>query len=266
MTIYNKSAQGGAPLLYAYDLETFPNFFLANFKAITPNQDGTFESYTFSELDGLRAFVRQPNLTLVGYNNFNFDDILLKIILNGTPTSTGYLCECADTLINSNRDEGKPFASIHKSETPWTSVDLMQILSGPRLAGSLKSHEVKLGLLNVQDLPYKPGSILTQEQIAVVTDYCQHDVNATEALYFDLQSEVKVRHEVNRHYAYLKGPALRRSNASIAEEVMKQEFVRRSGVKAWDTRKPERYPFDPANALIPPLGLRAGTTKHYWGV
>jgi len=79
-----------------------------------------------------------------------------------------------------------------------------------------------------------------------VADYCQHDVNATEALYFDLQSEVEVRHQVNLHYPYLKGSALQRSNASIAEEVMKKEIERRSGISKREFRKPKHYPFNPA--------------------
>lgn len=249
MTIYDEPAQDDAQLLYTYDLELYPNYFLAVFKEITSNQDGDFKNYTFSELDELKAFVGQPNLTLVGYNNFKFDDTLLRVILHKNPPSTEYLCELANKLIHDRDEDQQAIKALRYKDSNWISIDLMQILGGPKLAGSLKSHEIKLGMLNVQDLPYPPGSILSPEQIDVVTDYCQHDVNATETLYLDLRSEVEVRHQVNQHYPYLKGSALRRSNASIAEEVMKQEFMRRSGLKAWDIRKPERYFFDPGKRL-----------------
>ncbi|WP_415878409.1 DEAD/DEAH box helicase family protein [Methylomonas sp. TEB] len=125
----------------------------------------------------------------------------------------------------------------------------MQILGGRLLAGSLKSHEIRLGLLNVQDLPYPPGSILTDEQIAVVDEYCQNDVDATEALYFDLDKEIQVRRDVNAEYPFLKQSALRRSNASIAEAVMKHQFFKRTGLTSFQIKKPERFAFDPVTRI-----------------
>jgi hypothetical protein len=165
MTIYDEPAQDDAQLLYTYDLELYPNYFLAVFKGITPNQDGDFKIYTFSELTELSTFVSQPNLTLVGYNNFNFDDALLKVILKNNPPSIEYLCEWANKLINQSDEDQQAIKALRYVDSSWISIDLMQILGGRALAGSLKSHEIKLGMLNVQDLPYPPGSILSPEQI-----------------------------------------------------------------------------------------------------
>ena len=236
MSIYDESAMGCAPSLYVYDLEIFPNYFLAVFKPIIAGQDGSFKKYTFADLEELRNFVSQPNLTFVGYNNFEFDDALLKIILTKNPSSTEVLWEWVNKLINTHETDKKEIQTLRYSDANWVCIDLMQILGGRILAGSLKSHEIKLGMLNVQDLPYPPGSILTPEQIIVVDNYCQNDVDATEALYFDLQSEVDVRHGVNLEYPFLKNSALRRSNASIAEAVMKHEFVKRSGLTLWQVK------------------------------
>ena len=168
MTIYDEPAQDDAQLLYSYDLELYPNYFLAVFKEITSNQDGDFKNYTFSELDELRAFVSQPNLTLVGYNNFKFDDTLLRIILKNNALSTEYLCEWSNKLINNRDEDQQAIKTLRYKDSNWISIDLIQILGGSPLAGSLKSHEIKLGMLNVQDLPYPPGTILSPEQIAVV--------------------------------------------------------------------------------------------------
>ena len=134
MTIYDEPAQDDAQLLYTYDLELYPNYFLAVFKEITSNQDGEFKIYTFSELDELRNFVSQPSLTLVGYNNFNFDDTLLKVIIKNTPLSTEYLYDWANKLINDREEDQKAIKSFRYSESNWLSIDLMQILGGcPRI-------------------------------------------------------------------------------------------------------------------------------------
>lgn len=250
MSIYNDSAQGYAPL-YVYDLELFPNYFLAVFKAITPGRDGEFIQYTITDLDELKAFVSQPNLTLVGYNNFNFDDALLKIILDNPDCTTEFLCDWANRIIKESEEDKQAILEYRYSVSGWISIDLMQILGGPGLAGSLKSHEIRLGMLNVQDLPYPPGSMLSLEQIIVVRDYCQHDVNATEALYHDLQDKINVRYGVNSQYPYLKNSALRRSDASIAEAVMKKEYLKKSGRNSKDIQKPQKFIFKPDKRIDP---------------
>jgi hypothetical protein len=69
-------------------LEVFPNFFLAVFKEIQQSGDGAFAVFTMDQLDGLKQFVEQDRLTLVGYNNFHFDDPILKQLLKGAVKST----------------------------------------------------------------------------------------------------------------------------------------------------------------------------------
>jgi hypothetical protein len=104
---------------------------------------------------------------------------------------------------------------------------------------------------NVQDLPYKPGTLLSEEQIQALTAYCQHDVEATEALFFDMLEDIGVRFKVNQRFPYLHDSALRRTNASIAEEVIKRELTTRAGLSPQDIRKPATYPFNPVARVDP---------------
>jgi hypothetical protein len=131
----------------------------------------------------------------------------------------------------------------------------LQILGGGRLAGSLKSHEVRLGLPDVRDLPFRPGTELTAEQIQALTAYCQNDVNATEALYFGIEQEVEVRLAVNAQFPYLAGSAFRRGNASIAEAVIKRELETKAGLDLRDVKKPEHFRFDPGSHIDPAVAF-----------
>ena len=70
-------------MVYIYDLETYPNFFLASFKCINTNKYWEFEISTRkSDINKLRNFLNQEGLMLVGFNNINFDyPILHRSIL-----------------------------------------------------------------------------------------------------------------------------------------------------------------------------------------
>ena len=151
--------------LFVYDTEIYPNFFLAMIKEVTPERDGKIFSFTYSQVEELRSFIHSRVITLVGYNNFNFDDPILKSVLEGTSQSEFDIYELSQELIGTHdyEDDDGYRKSINKhryAKKEWTCIDLQQIQGGPR-AGSLKSHEVRLGMHNVQDLPIEPGTMLS---------------------------------------------------------------------------------------------------------
>lgn len=245
---------------YVYDIETYPNLFLVVFKKLSNTRNGQFEIFLEHDLDALKNFLLQKNLVLIGYNNFRFDDVVMKAILDGTVSTAQEICDLATRLIESNNDDVKITKLTHYGRkewgyrtSPWGCIDLFQILGGPRIAGSLKSHEVRLGLKDVRDLPFKPGTVLTENQAAELTQYCEHDVNATEGLYFHIEAEVEVRVAVNAQYPNLKTSALRRSNAAIAEAVIKHKLETTAGLKLRDVRKPEAFTFNTASNIDPAI-------------
>jgi hypothetical protein len=72
---------------------------------------------------GLSAY-SQPNLTLVGYNNFKFDDTLLRVILHKNPPSTEYLCEWANKLIHDRDEDQQAIKELRYMDSNWISIDL----------------------------------------------------------------------------------------------------------------------------------------------
>lgn len=249
--------------IYVFDIETYPNCFLAIFKTPTETKKRAWRVFTGEELDKLRHFLKEAHRVLVGYNNFAFDDVILKAVLAGLVHTPEEIHTLAQRLINGETKDDKKLRDLtYKSRkewndrsAPWICVDLFQILGGRRGAGSLKSHEVRLGMLNVQDLPFQPGTALDAQQIEELTAYCQHDVNATEVLFADVHQDIDVRQEVNNKFSYLNQSALRRSNASIAEEVITREIGRRAGLLKRNIRKPSKYHFDPAAMLDPAIAF-----------
>ena len=199
--------------IWIYDIETYPNHFLAVFKRLQEDKQGDVKIYNDNELDELREFVSKDGLTLVGYNNFKFDDVIIKSILDGKVNNASEIHHLADHIINGDESNDSNLRALtyngrkhwNYRTSPWHCVDLFQVLGGQRIAGSLKSHEVRLGMLDVRDLPFEPGTKLTPTQIKELLAYCQHDVKATESLFYDVQELVEVRIKVNDRFPYLNG-------------------------------------------------------------
>jgi len=176
-----------------YDLEIYPNFFLAVFKEATERGDGPVRKFTWDDREQLGAYVDQQDLTLVGYNNHEFDDSILAGVITGRINSLDALFDATQALIA--RDyEIEWLPQLKKLSRSWITVDLMQILGGPARAGSLKAHQVRLGMLNVQDIPIEPGTELNDAEKETITAYCENDVSATERLYYDVFETIQVRH------------------------------------------------------------------------
>ena len=45
---------------YIYDIETYPNFFLAAFKRVDMGNSDEIINFTFEQIDELRAFIKAP--------------------------------------------------------------------------------------------------------------------------------------------------------------------------------------------------------------
>ena len=80
---------------YIYDLEIFPNYFLAMFYDIG---EEVFSSYTIETLDALRQFLEQE-IILIGYNNRGYDDIVLHEIIDKRATSCSDLYDLSTKII-----------------------------------------------------------------------------------------------------------------------------------------------------------------------
>ncbi len=234
--------------LYAYDTEVYPNYILWVFKAIRPSKDGEFFSFTWDQREELKSFVGKHVKTLVGYNNFDYDDPILRSTVDGTNQSLDDAYAISEANFSESKEDETWLFSLRGKRSSWTCIDLMQIRGGKLRAGSLKSHEVRLGMANVQDLPIPPGTILSKKQQSTILEYCRNDVHATEHLYWDQIETINVRHKVNERFPYLKSSALRKSDSSIADSVVRGE-LRRYGLEKRQVTKPKEFSFIPDQDL-----------------
>ena len=186
--------------IFIYDLETYPNFFLAVFKSI---KTGEYQYYEISdrrnETYKLNKFLYNNVKGLIGFNNLNFDYPVLHntILKTNNPYTAKIIYSEVEKIINSK------YSSIWENQIKIPQLDLYKIwhYDNKNKSTSLKWLEFAMRLPNVEDLPYKPGTILTFEQMDEIISYCKNDIDATEQFYKKSSKHIEIR----KFYTNLEG-------------------------------------------------------------
>ena len=211
---------------YAYDIETFPNVFSIVIQNITTSDVRVFEISTRKN-ESERFFktlqwLSRSKKILVGYNNLGFDYPVLKYFISifalklSGEEITNKIYTYANELIknrNSYNDIKSPF---HISQ-----LDLLKLHHFDNKAKmvSLKILEFNMRSQNIEDLPYKPGTTLKNDEIDTLIKYNIHDVSETVKFFHHSIDAINFREELSQKY---KENMLNYSDMKIG----KQFFIR----------------------------------------
>ena len=166
--------------LLFYDIEVFEYDALVVFMDIEEKEIGHFWN------NRGRKFVEEPSgfekipevisgKTLVGYNNYNYDDHILTAMMNQARSMPKVLKAINNTIIESGKYMDKISPIIH-------SIDTMQQIDVAR--PSLKQIEANMGMSIVESsVPFDIDRPLTDEERQETLEYCRHDVKATVRVY-----------------------------------------------------------------------------------
>jgi len=251
---------------YCYDIECFDSLFTVIFIPATKQINHLLDKYEFNDINnidntdtikeiGIKKFIIDYNLKhndavllaswlvkekplLYGYNNHNYDDLLLNAIImyagsnkfgryehitkthtvNGEVTeykvsvgTTIFLREISDSIINSmdknfQYSEDSMLKRLATYNSPFTSIDLQKLNYISTI--SLKFIGILLKHYRIQDLPYYNVGInryVTEEEIEgtllnKVIDYNINDVLITKKLLHFSKKEIVIRLETTRKY------------------------------------------------------------------
>ena len=183
--------------IFIFDLETFPNYFLAVFKSIKTKELYYFEiSDRKNEIIKLYGFLHTRCKGLIGFNNLNFDYPILHntVLIDTKHTAQSIYAEVLKILNNK-------YSSIWESDIIIPQLDLYKIwhYDNKNKRTSLKWLEFAMRLSNVEDLPYKPGTILTTEQMDHIKEYCVNDIEATYSFYLKSLKHIEIRKFYTKH-------------------------------------------------------------------
>ena len=184
---------------YVYDTECYPTGVAFKFKNVEkPEEKHTFRMYhsanekrEINDFLALSHFLHAHVEWLIGFNNLEYDDLLLNLIMlekdrfEKSPIST-LVRECYEL-------NEKIFAAQESEEFQWdqfkryknrdffNSIDLLALFN-PVDRVSLKHIAIMMRWPNIIDLPYEPGTYLTFEEFDKLDHYHDNDVEITYAL------------------------------------------------------------------------------------
>lgn len=189
-----------SPNDYIYDLETYPNIFTASFKHIVSGQRWLFEISQWRsdniELKKFLDLLYTIKARMVGFNNFGFDYPIIHEFLTYPSVNHAHLYNKAMQIIQGDRFENIIWKPIIQQ------VDLFKIhhFDNVNRSVSLKVLEFNMRSESVEDLPFKPGITLTNEQRQKLIEYNDHDVDETEKFYFLSADKIAFREELSAKY------------------------------------------------------------------
>ena len=203
------------------DIECYHNYFLALFIF----EDGSVIKFErFNDKDNMNLVSLARSLqehTIITFNGKRYDMPMLSLAINGANNET--LKEASDHIIVDDWwwwtvEQHYGFMTLDVDH-----IDIINILPGMI---SLKLYGARIHTKKVQDLPYPPESIIDDEKARDLREYCRNDCQLTWELFVERWPVIKLRMDLGKMY----NQDLRsRSDAQIAEAVMKSEFQNITG-------------------------------------
>jgi hypothetical protein len=213
--------------MFVLDCEVYSNYFLFAAKQINGDKTLVVEMHNDKCSDKDRRAVDKAMSSAIGvsFNGNNYDLPIIASFLAGA--SNADLKTMSDKIIVDQVPSWRLGVRIPKK---WDHIDLFEVSFG---RASLKIYGGRLGCPKMQDLPIEPSATISEVQAKELRDYCSNDLDVTERLYNALAPQIELRKSMSDQY----GIDLRsKSDAQIAEAVIKSEYLKLSGDMAY---KPE---------------------------
>lgn len=190
--------------MYVYDEECYPNVWLlgavhvqTGFKyvfEISDRRDDRFQLFAFIE------HLKSHGEEMVGFNTIGYDYPVLHDIINNINYITySEIYRKSDSIINTEDRFGH---IIWGRDMHVKQLDLYKIhhFDNKARAVGLKMLEFAMRMDNIEDLPFKPGQVLTSAEIDILRDYMFHDIEATRLFGEHSEKAIKLRREISEKF------------------------------------------------------------------
>jgi hypothetical protein len=218
-----EAARAGERLVW--DCESYPNYFSVGFQSCQSGKCVGFQMDENTRIDLNKLRWVLESFCLVDFNGRNYDEPIIKVILSGGSTADAY--SATEMII---MQEMRPYEVLRKfgiknEIISLNHIDLIEVCPS---AASLKSYAGRLHSLVMQDLPFVPGSILTESQKKILYWYMFNDLRHTRDLYKELSKQIELRENMSLQY---QTDLRSKSDAQIAETVLSNQISAISGVR-----------------------------------
>lgn len=212
-----------------WDTEYYNNYALIGGKDEVTGKIVKFELHNgdgLSDRDKLLWMLRK--FTFVGFNDTSFDIPMVMATLAGK--STQELMFCVEDLIGqggfgSGMRAWDFYKKYRLKPIPIDNIDLIGLTP---LSPSLKLLAGRLHTSRMADLPFKPGTDLSPDQITILNWYWSNDLDNTHAAFKTHADAIALRETITKEY---KTDVRSKSDPQVAEEIIRAEIRRITGKK-----------------------------------
>lgn len=194
-----------------YDIEVYRNYFCVGIKNYVTKEIVFYEiSEERNDSKQIYEWFKNFNGFLISFNGIHYDNMIIKYFLtnfhkyNNLDWSniTSDLKYFSDKVIRGDYDD--EIKQIKYTRVKWIDIDLFNYWSKMlRISKkiSLKSLGIQLGYPVVQELPFKPDTILQRKDLPTLRYYnYTHDLGILEMLCNEMEPEIGLRGYILQEY------------------------------------------------------------------
>ena len=202
------------------DVECYINYFLVKFKNHRKGSTIEFLKYNDDE----SGFDREKLLNImrknktIGFNSISYDLTMVAAALSGK--SNKELKKISDQIITS----GKAHWQVQRANNlvipkNWEHIDIKEPSVGVMV--SLKLYGGRMHSKRLQDLPIEPDARIKDEDVPLLSNYCENDLDTTWELYQAQQGQFALREKISEQ---IGKDVMSRSDAQIAEDIFRTKL------------------------------------------
>ncbi len=218
---------------WVFDVETLPNRTLFCAKNIETGEWVDIWRHEPNAPDRLRQLVKTEGATFVGFNNKEFDNVVVAAFCAGRTEME--IKRIADDIIVNRLAPWVAMRKFNLRDAIADDIDLIEV--APSFVG-LKAYGARMHMPKLQDMPIEHDTFITEDQEPMLVEYCHNDIETTEELLNQLEKEILLRVEMSRRY----GVDMRsKSDSQMAE----QAYIKSMGLKRKDNEVPYSVTYTP---------------------
>jgi hypothetical protein len=206
-----------------FDTECYVNYWLIGFKCVSSGRKKLFDMQPGKPLDraGVASILRKWRI--VGFNSTKYDVPMLCLAMRQGTTNLD-LKRASDELILTGIPHWKWMKRVNLEVPSFIdNIDLMEVNPGAAAKPSLKICGGRLHTRRMQDLPFEPSRVLSDEDIEQMRQYNVNDLDVTIDMYRELVPALTFRAQMSNRY---KTDLRSKSDAQMAEAMIKIDAQR----------------------------------------
>ncbi len=215
-----------------YDIEVFPNLFLAVFYNIDTKETIIIEKSERKNNTNL-LYNLVKNSHLIGYNSIDYDNIIINRIIKEN-LSNQEIYNWSKYVINNNEDDNyRQTVKLYKYTKLYKSIDLMRMLFSKKLRVGLKALEIMLKWHNVLECELDFNKNVSKSDIKIVEEYCINDTMFTNYLTEWCKKDIQLRFDIQNQYGI---ECLSLDGVNIGSSLYIDAIAKKTGQSFWDVK------------------------------